>query len=143
VLMVLPRGDYVVKVTRSDLVRYNDHTAVLTLFLSCRGQGRICETALQFHIFDPDPEKEQIERRRLLDIAEAVGVADDFDDSDQLHGIPFRLTVWRDAPVRFSCRPMRERGVDVGDVASGKGMHPLAHHIILGADGDGDGPHAA
>jgi hypothetical protein len=110
VFVVLPRGNYVVKVTRSDLVRYQDHTAVLTLFLSCKGNGRICKSALQFHIFDPDREKEQRERARLLDLAAACGV-DELEDSDQMHGIQFRLTIWNVEPMRWSCRPLNDAGV--------------------------------
>jgi hypothetical protein len=104
----------------------------------------MCKSALEFHIFDSDMEKEQRDRRRLMDIACAVGIGDNFDDSDQLHDKPFSLTVWRSQPMRFSCRPLAApRGVGVDDVASGQSMHALAHSIILGSDGDGDGPNAA
>jgi hypothetical protein len=51
-------------------------------------------------------------------MADAMGIGDGFDDSDQLHGIPFRLTVWRDEPMRFSCRPLTEKRV-VNEMASG------------------------
>ncbi len=65
----------------------------------------MCETIIDFRIHQPDQELEQCERDRLRSIASAVGV-ETFEDTEVLHGKPFRLTVWRGETMRFSCRPM-------------------------------------
>jgi hypothetical protein len=141
VFVPLPRGDHLVQIERSFLNRVKDG-ATLALMLACKGKQSIIE----FCIFHPDPELEQLERRRLTGLARAVGV-EQLEESDQLHGRAFRMTIWRSKPLRFSCRPVTDaRSIQDEEVASGQGMHPLAHSIILGGyqdDGDSDGPNAA
>jgi hypothetical protein len=125
----LPRGEYVAQVEASYLARVEDQ-AILSLWLVCKNRKRMCETIIDFLIHQPDQELQQRERDRLQSVAAAVGL-ELFEDSEQLHGIPFKLTVWRDNPMRFSCRP-----------ASDAEKEALPRSL-RGPSKDGGGPHAA
>jgi hypothetical protein len=93
----LPRSDYVARVDAS-AINWVNAQATLSLRLVCKNKIRTCETIIEFVIHQPDPEFQRHERCRLRRMADAMGIGDDFDDSDQLHGIPFRLTVWGMSP---------------------------------------------
>ena len=140
----LPRGDYVAQVENSFLNQV-ENRVTLSLRLACKNKIRMCETIVDFLIYHPHQGLQQYGRDLLQGLASAVGV-EHLEDSDQLHGKPFALTVWRDGPMRFSCRPVTDaRLIPRAEMASGRGMRPLAHSLILAnpINGDGDGPNAA
>jgi hypothetical protein len=122
----LPRGDYVA-VVQDSWIRWVNAQATVTLKLFCQSRTRAIETQLHFLIHQRDLKAQWLERCRLRRLADVMGIGDDFDDSDQLHGIPFRMTVWRDDPMRVSFRP----------VAGESGERVVRGPV------DGDGPKAA
>ncbi len=121
----LPRGDYVAYVEAS-AIRWINAQATLSLRLVCKSKTRMRETVMDFMIHQRDQKEQWHERRRLMDVAAAMGVYQ-CDDSDQLHGLPFRMTIWRSDPMRVSFRP-----------ASGGGGAGVERGLV-----DGGGPGAA
>ena len=124
---VLPRGDYVAQVEASDVIWRESpfgtrNVADLLLRIVCRNKWGVYKTTLQFRIYDLDQDKQERDREKVGDLGAAMGVYR-FDDSDQLHGIPFALTVWndwRDKPMRFTCRPMPEGRFQRWSAATGQ-----------------------
>ena len=106
----LPRGDYAAQVEASDVVRFGPrkNSANLLLLTTCRNKYGLYKTTLVFCICQPDMELQYRERVALQSLAGAMGVFA-FCDSDQLHGKTFRLTVWREKPMMFTCRPVALR----------------------------------
>jgi hypothetical protein len=97
----LPRGNYVAHVTDSDI-----QDGWVELRLTCAGYGRMWKTRALFRVVQPDLELQHRERYRLHRVASAVGLKE-FNDTDQLHGIPFRMIVWGDGKLEDTFRPYR------------------------------------
>ena len=125
-----PRGDY--RATVIDSIVTGDRREA-TLYLRLAIFGKRASTndfAVTFRIHHPDARLQFRERVRLQTIASAIGVSE-IEDSDQLHGRPFMLTIWNAEPLRFSCRPASE-------VKSGSGARCPASMAP-----DDEGPRAA
>lgn len=123
----IPKGDYVAYVEAS-WIRWVNAQATLSLRLVCKSKTRICQTVVHFLIHQRDQAAQWRERSRLRSIAVAIGL-EVFDDSDQLHGRPFRMIVWNANPLRISFRSI----ADAWKVGSGG-------QRLSGGD---DGPRAA
>ena len=105
----MPRGDYDAHVMDSSLVDFPEQ-ATLTLWLTCKNKHRMCETGLPFVIrgrqvrADERPYRGWLCREELFNLASVLEV-DQLEDSEQLHGKRFKLTVWDGWSMRFSFRP--------------------------------------
>jgi hypothetical protein len=100
----IPKGDYIACVEAS-WIRWINAQATPSLRLVCKSKTRICEMVIHFLIHQRDQAAQWQERSRLRSMADAVGIGDDFDDSDQLHNLPLRMIVWRADPLRISFMP--------------------------------------
>jgi hypothetical protein len=126
----LRSGSYVAQITDSWMIG----SEVLALRLACRCKWGVEDAVIWFHIHHTDLEAQWRARSLLWSVTCAVGL-DYLDDSDQLHGIPFMLTVWRAEPLRFSCRP-------VSDAKNGN-VQKCPASVVLRGVSDDEGPQAA
>ena len=115
---VLPQGDYAAEIVGSDVIWKDNpfgarNIADVLLRIVGRNRWGIYKTTLKFRIHDLDQGKQHRGRVKVGGLGAAMRL-ETCDDSEQLHGIPFMLTVWndwRDKPMRFTCRPVAMRTV--------------------------------
>ena len=77
----------------------------LSLRLACGNRDGVYSTGIKFAIAHVAAEKERRDREALKNLASVLGV-EQLEDSEQLHGRPFRMTVWNERNMRVSFRPM-------------------------------------
>jgi hypothetical protein len=99
----MPRGHYSGTVEWSAVER-GMFGLTLSLRLACGNRDGVYSTDIKFAIAHVAAEKERRDREALQSLASVLGV-EQLADSEQLHGRPFRLTVWNERNMRVSFRP--------------------------------------
>jgi len=92
--MLLDDGLYVLEITKSSMKDTKNKKGKY-LSLSMKVTRAVDEADLGFYIFvnlnlvNPNPMAVSIAEREFKQLCEAVGVEDEIEDSDEIHGIPF------------------------------------------------------
>ena len=111
-LLPLPRGHYDAQVQDSWIASWDSYLTrgpkryrALCANVELYKNGKlVCGMLISFFIHNFG-RLQRRDREALQSLASAVGV-DQLEDSEQLHGKPFRLTVWDGRNMRFSFRPV-------------------------------------
>ena len=102
-LLHMPRGHYDARVESSEVAR-EPFQVTLALRMACGNKHGLYSTRVKFAIHHLVAGKERRSREALLTLASVLGV-EQLEDSEQLRGRPFRMTVWNERNMRVSFRP--------------------------------------